>query len=337
MHSPPILFYVEIRCNNSQFYLDKRRESEYNHKYIMKKLFSAMSLCAILILSACRQIPVTETFFALDTAVSVTISGASAKETANAVTELIKNESAKLEKCYDLPADEVLPDVSDLAAKTETLNREYGYAVNIYCGELTDIWDLPENDPILPSDGKIRAALERIPTGKSGIIPGVTRLDPGAVAKGYALDRAKEAIEASPEGIEYAIISSVSGILYYGEKPDGELFSTGIKDTDGGLAGFVKTGAAFISTTGGAERFFTVNDENFIHILDLSTGYPSESDLASVTVIIPADEADGGIKSDFLSTAMFLTGSENLESYGVTYVAIGEDGTVYTNTEVFPV
>jgi thiamine biosynthesis lipoprotein len=312
----------------------------YKQFNIAKRLFTAASLSAILILTACGQTAAEETFFALDTAVSVYVLGESAKETANTVTELIKNESAKLEKCYDLPADEVLPDVSDLVAKTETLNSEYGYAVNIYCGELTDLWDVPEYDPILPSDGKIRDALSRIPKDQSGIIPGVTRLDPGAVAKGYALDRAKEAIEASPEGIEYVIISSVSSILYYGEKPGGELFSTGIKDSDGGIAGYIKTGAAFISTSGGAERYIEipVNGDVTIyrHVIDLTTGYPTESDLASVTVIIPADETDGGIKSDFLSTAMFLTGSENLDNYGVTYVAVTNEGAVLTNTEVFP-
>jgi thiamine biosynthesis lipoprotein len=303
----------------------------------MKKFYGTALICAILMLTACGQVPVSETFFALDTAVSVTVSGENSVNTQNAITELIKNESTKLEKCYDLPADEVLPEVFDLVLKTEQLNGEYGYAVNIYCGELTDLWNVPKYDPILPNDAKIRVTLERIPKDQSGIIPGVTMLDPGAVAKGYALDRAKEAIEAAPEGTEYAIISSVSSILYYGEKPGGEPFLTGIKNPNGGLIGYIKTGAAFVSTTGGAERFFTADGETFIHILDLSTGYPTESDLVSVTVIIPADEADGGIKSDFLSTAMFLTGSEKLDDYGVTYVALTSEGAVLTNTEVFPV
>jgi thiamine biosynthesis lipoprotein len=303
----------------------------------MKKYcFLAILLC-IFLLSSCADPAVSETFVALDTAVSVFVSGENPADTKEVVTGLIKSESEKLALCYDLPADEVLPKVLDLVAKTETLNREYGYAVNIFCGELTDLWGISTDEPQIPTDSEIEAVLGRIPTDKSGIIPGVTKIDPGAVAKGYALDKAKTVLEASADKIEYSVVSTESSVLLYGEKPNSEPFVTGIKNPEGGLIGCIKTDAAFISTTGGAERFFEADNRKFIHILDLSTGYPTESDLASVSVIIPASEADGGIKSDFLSTAMFLTGSENLESYGVTYVAIGEDGTVYTNTEVFPV
>jgi thiamine biosynthesis lipoprotein len=307
----------------------------------MKKYcFLSIMLC-IFSLSSCANPTVGETFVALDTAVSVIVSGENPADTKEAVTGLIKSESETLVLCYDLPADEVLPNVSDLVLKTEQLNNQYGYAVNIFCGELTELWGISTDNPRIPTDSEIEAVLEKIPTDKSGIIPGVTKIDPGAVAKGYVLDKAKTVLEASADSTEYAIISTQSSILLYGEKPGGEPFLTGIKNGIGGLAGYIKTDAAFISTTGGAERFVYLNtghipDEVFIHILDLSTGYPSRSDLVSVTVIIPADEENGGIKSDFLSTAMFLTGRENLESYGVTYVAIDNDGTVLTNTEVFP-
>jgi thiamine biosynthesis lipoprotein len=307
----------------------------------MKKLFWAAILTAILTLTACGAAAATETFFALDTSVSVFISGDNPQKTADSVSEAIKGVSNSAEICYETTADKALPEVSDLVLKTETLNREYGETVNIFCGELTALWGISTENPRIPTDEEIKDVLPLIPTDKSGIIPGATRLDPGAVAKGYALDRAKAAIENSPEKTEYAVITTVSSILLYGEKPSGEPFLTGIKDDKGGLAGYIKTGASFISTTGGAERFAVLNpgdipEQVFIHILDLRTGYPSESDLASVAVIIPASEADGGIKSDFLSTAMFLTGSENLESYGVTYVAITSDGTVLSNTEVYP-
>jgi thiamine biosynthesis lipoprotein len=298
------------------------------------RIFTA-AVCLIL-LTACSKTAVSEPFFALDTAVSVSVSGKSADETLTALTEMINSESAKLEKCYDLPADEVLPDVLELITKTEALNSEYGYAVNIFCGELTELWGISTDTPRVPTETEIENAIARIPTDKSGIIAGVTKIDPGAVLKGYALDLAKAAIETAGE-TQYAVISTESSVLLYGNKPNGELFVTGIKNPDGGLVGCVKTGAAFLSTAGGTERYFEADGNKYIHILDLSTGYPTQSDLDSVTVIIPADEADGGIKSDFLSTAMFLTGIENLDSYGVTYVAVGADGAVYTNTEVFPV
>jgi thiamine biosynthesis lipoprotein len=283
--------------------------------------------------------PASRSFFALDTAVSISLVGNNSEETANALSEAIMSESEKLAACYELTADEVLSDNADLIQKTEALNSRYGLDVNIFCGELTRIWGISTDSPRVPDESEIKAALLTIPTDKSGIISGETRLDPGAVAKGYVLDRAKTALEMSGEKTDYAVISTESSVLLYGEKTGGEPFLTGIKKRGGGLAGYIKTGAAFISTAGGTERYAAFEGEaaaEYIHIIDLKTGYPVLSDLDSVTVIIPADEPDGGIKSDFLSTAMFITGSEHLDSYGVTYVAVTNEGVVLTNTEVFP-
>ena len=88
-----------------------------------------------------------------------------------------------------------------------------------------------------------------------------------------------------------------------------------------------ESGEAFVSTSGGYERFFEAGGKRYIHILDLKTGRPSESDLASVTVI-----CDSGIKSDFLSTAIFIGGKEGLTKYlddsSIQIIAVDNDGEI---------
>jgi thiamine biosynthesis lipoprotein len=102
-----------------------------------------------------------------------------------------------------------------------------------------------------------------------------------------------------------------SSVLLYGKKPDNSKFNVEIRNPDGnGIIGTVKTDACFLSTSGGYERFFTVDGENYPHIIDLSTGYPTQSDLTSVTVF-----CDSGILSDYLSTKILIEGTENIENH----------------------
>ncbi|MCC8135430.1 MAG: FAD:protein FMN transferase, partial [Ruminococcus sp.] len=64
------------------------------------------------------------------------------------------------------------------------------------------------------------------------------------------------------------------------------------------------------------------------HIFDLNTGRPSETDLTSVTII-----CDSGIKSDFLSTLIYLGGTARLGEYlddeTLKIVAVTENREIY--------
>lgn len=101
-------------------------------------------------------------------------------------------------------------------------------------------------------------------------------------------------------------ISTGSSVLFYG---DGR-FDVSITNPGGGLLAEVKTNQGFLSTSGGYERYFEANGKTYCHIIDPKTGYPAETDLTTVTVF-----CDSGIESDFLSTMIFLDGSENIGKY----------------------
>lgn len=206
-------------------------------------------------------------------------------------------------------------DLRDVISQTILLEDRFGTGVQLSSGALSRLWGITSEHPRVPTDADRLAALEtlgddRIRLDRSGItLPVDMQLDLGAVAKGYALDQTAQ--QWQDAGIAWGILSLRSSVLLYGSKPGGEDFTVQIQDPNGtDILGTVTTPACFLSTSGGYERFFEADGVRYCHILDLTTGRPTETDLTSVTVF-----TDNGLKSDFLSTLLFLEGSEHLEPH----------------------
>ena len=307
-------------------------------------------LFSVLILTSCRSDRDISQWqgFSFDTYTSITIGGAGDDGTdSSGILEAVQTHLTEMSDdfslCYDTPAKE-LPENSlytDSITKTKELNRLYGDRINITCGALTGLWGISTDAPRVPEQEDIAQALELMtdtsyPVSLTDFPYGV-KLDFGAVAKGYAMDRIYETLT----GTDYAIVSLSSSTLLYGSKPGGKKFRTGITnpETGSGYLGIIETDAAFISTSGGYERFFEADGKKYSHILDTGTGYPAETDLVSVTVIVPADTPDGGIKSDFLSTLIYTEGSGSLEKWlacgDIQIIAADKNGQVFTNCKGF--
>ena len=83
-----------------------------------------------------------------------------------------------------------------------------------------------------------------------------------------------------------------------------------------------------VVTSGSYERYFESGGKRYHHILSTKTGYPTENELASVTVIDNSSE-----KADALSTTLFLMGRDKGLSYvnsldGTEAVFITTDGDI---------
>ena len=278
--------------------------------------------------------------FIFDTYAQFTVQGGEAKNTLAEIETLFGDMSGAFDLCYDMAANE-LPD-NDLYAgcltRTQELNKLYGDGVNVFCGALTELWGISTDSPRVPSDDEIANTMENIPNVFSESVPDGVKLDFGAVSKGYACDRAFETLKKTDT--EYAVISLSSSTLMYGSKPDEKPFRTGLTNplTGEGYAGIIETGSAFISTSGGYERYFVPENgdgKKYCHIMDITTGRPAETDLASATVIVPSDTPNGGIMSDFLATMIFTEGSEGLDKWlacgEFQVVAITAEGRVFSN------
>ena len=125
----------------------------------------------------------------------------------------------------------------------------------------------------------------------------MVQLDVGAIAKGWAVQRAAE---AAPAGL---LISVGGNICATGpKKAGGTAWTVGIQNPDAekGILQTLQLTRGSVVTSGDYQRTFRVDGKDYHHIIDPVTLYPSAY-WRSVTVIC----ADSGL-ADALSTALFL-------------------------------
>ena len=258
----------------------------------------------------------TRTVFVMDTAASVKGAESDAESAVETLTRLDRlfdryDEQSDVYAINNRLGKDISEDTSELIRRSVELSEAYGNAVSIFAGDITDAWSIASEHPKIPTESRIAVALASFDNAVFSLdtmsfADENGSLDLGSVAKGFALDKVKEKL-----GDESCIVSMSSSILLHGQKVNGEKFSVAIRDPDtAGTLGTLYTDECFLSTSGGYERFFEVDGRRYIHIFDLETGAPCETDLTSVTVI-----CDSGIKSDFLSTLIFIGGTERLGEF----------------------
>lgn len=122
-------------------------------------------------------------------------------------------------------------------------------------------------------------------------------LDVGAIAKGWACQRAAE---NAPTGM---LISLGGNVCATGPKTaDGSPWTIGVQDPDdsGAFLQTLRITEGSVVTSGDYQRFYTVDGEAYHHIIDPHTQMPAAY-WRSVTVVC----GDSGL-ADALSTALFL-------------------------------
>ncbi|MFA5118328.1 MAG: FAD:protein FMN transferase [Candidatus Omnitrophota bacterium] len=189
-------------------------------------------------------------------------------------------------------------------------------AFDITVGPLMDVWGFTDKKYRLPAKEEIEKALGFI--GAEKIIFNLDdnvvkfklsgmKIDVGAIAKGYAVDRAVQALKEA--GIKSCLINAGGQIYCLGDK-SGEPWRIAVRDPrqESFIAEFTLKNKA-VSTSGDYEQYFIQDNLRYAHIMDPRTGYPSDSRVVSVTVI-----ADDGLTADALSTAIFVLGKQKGEA-----------------------
>ena len=182
---------------------------------------------------------------------------------------------------------------------------------NIVLGPAVRLWNVTERfEPPEQSDlAKVRplidlSALSVDQTRKTALLKRVgMQVDVGGIAKGFAADRAVEAMRAA--GAIAGVVALSGDIKTFGRMPDGQAFLFGLQHPrrEGELLGSIELRDEAISTAGDYERYFERDGVRYHHILDPTTLEPAR-DCQSVTVI-----AKEGIMADGLDTGIFVMGS----------------------------
>jgi len=188
-------------------------------------------------------------------------------------------------------------------------------AFNIMVGPLVRRWKVTAESPDVPSSAEINSLLALIDykdlrcneaEGTAFLARKGQMADLGGIAKGFAGDEAIKIYKKN--GIRSALIDIGGNICALGTNIDGKPWNVGIQDPRrkrGAYLGSIKLSDKAVSTSGAYERFFESGGKKYHHIIDPKTGYPSESDLISATII-----ADSSVETDALSTAVFILGAE---------------------------
>ncbi|NBG89599.1 FAD:protein FMN transferase [Isachenkonia alkalipeptolytica] len=215
---------------------------------------------------------------------------------------------------------------------------------NIGIGTLIQLWDIGGDDQQVPEEAEIGSLLNHTDLNQlilnedsyeARIEDPEMIVDLGGIAKGYAVDQAVQVIKN--HGVEHAIVDFGGDVYVLGGNPDGNDWRIGISTPEIGESGVV--GRLFSSdmsvvSSGDYERYFIENDQLYHHIIDPSTGHPTDNELSSVTVI-----SDSALEGDILSTAMFVMGLEDGLDFvndleGVEAVLITKSKEVYLTTGV---
>ncbi len=211
-----------------------------------------------------------------------------------------------------------------------------GGAFDITIGTLTDAWGIGTDNARIPAEEEIETLLSTIDYSKINVNGNTVTLgknqtvDLGAVGKGIACDIAKTTLQKYD--CKEAIVAFGGSILLYGDKN----FDVGIRNPLGDsddVLGILSLSDGFVSTSGNYERTSVIDSKTYHHILDTKTGYPSDSDLLSVTVF-----CDNGLLSDALSTACFVLGADKgfelLEKYDAYGVFVDKENNIYLSDEL---
>lgn len=154
----------------------------------------------------------------------------------------------------------------------------------------------------------------------------------GAIAKGYIADEMKS--EILKYGVKNALLNLGGNVMTVGKKPDGSLWKIAVTNpfnvTDNIVS--IEVADCSVVTSGNYEKYFEKDGIRYHHILNPSTGFPSNSGLVSTTIISQAS-----VDCDALSTATFVLGLEKslelIENLnGVEAIFISENGDItYTS------
>lgn len=200
----------------------------------------------------------------------------------------------------------------DILMQSKRFHTLSGGAFDITVKPLMELWGFYRKAGRLPSEKEISETLEKV--GLDKVIfdeklhtvkftrPGLS-FDLGGIAKGYAVDKAAEAVKKL--GIKSGIINLAGNMYCFPVPPPGrKTFVIGIRNPlrKEEICGKVDMLGTSISTSGNYERYVVIDGVRYTHIMDLKKGTPV-SDILSVTVITPL-----ALDADLLSTSVFING-----------------------------
>lgn len=286
-------------------------------------------LCLLFFISACGKpdsLVHRRSQFLMGTLVEISVFEKDESKTQSAIQKAF-NEIRRLEELMSthIPGSEVSkinqsagtkpvpvsPEVFEVIDRALYWAEKTDGALDISVGPVQELWDFEGDHPSLPDETALEQALAKVDYKKIRLKNQTVllqekgmRLHLGAIAKGYAVDRAIKILQES--NIHHAFINAGGDLKTLGSRPDKTAWKIGLqhpRKPESILASFSLSGKA-VATSGDYQKYFDHAGTRYHHILNPKTGYPVINAM-SATVI-----TDSVMDADALSTALFVMGAE---------------------------
>ncbi len=240
-------------------------------------------------------------------------------------------------------------DLMDLLQSGVRWHELTGGKLNIALGAVLALWqenrESAASDPAsarLPDENRIREAAAHCSMADLALdadtctvryLDPELKLDVGAVAKGWAQNRAMELLDNAL--CTSWLLNMGGSVCCRGTKPDGSPWTIGLEDPldkSQPMRTFPLTDSSAV-TSGVDQRYYMVEGKRYHHLIDPETGFPCDR-YTQVTIILPDP-----LLADALSTALFLmdreAGSELAQRLEAEALWILPDGS-QIKTDGFP-
>lgn len=214
------------------------------------------------------------------------------------------NAQAGLEKVF-IKED----DVWEILVLAKEYSLLYPGVFDATIGPVVDLWGFGHGTEKVPEEDELKDALILVNI-ENFVLENETRtaflrdkgmsLDVGALAKGYAVEKAACILEQA--GIKKALINAGGNIHVLGRKQKNLLWQIGIQDPRNlqNVMGILSLENEAVVTSGDYERYFKQGEDKYHHLISPLSGYPATNNI-SVTVIAPNSS-----RADALSTILFI-------------------------------
>jgi thiamine biosynthesis lipoprotein len=212
-------------------------------------------------------------------------------------------------------SEKVTRETHDVLSKAVEFSRSFPGCFDVTMAPLVTLWRTGKDSCAQPGASSIKQILPLVnyrdlildPQEMTAGLRNVGQsVDLGGIGKGFAGDKIAAALERF--GISSAYSNLGGNVVTLGAKPDGSPWQIGIQHPrqETRLIGAVSVVGETVVTSGDYQRcFLDGQGKRHHHILDPTTGYPSDSGLISVSIV-----TNKSVVADALSTAVFVAGME---------------------------
>lgn len=294
---------------------------------MIKKRFYLLGVLIILgLFTSCTKKPISMTQLALGTTCRITIYEGEQNldlyfDKINYYEHLFSrsiesSDVSRINKDAGIRWTKINKETYDLLEKAIQISYITEGAFNVAIGPLVDIW----SNQVVPTNDEINNALKVIDyklikmkkEGSSYFVflpkEGM-QIDLGGIAKGYIAQQLGNMFE---EGI-----INLGGNVFVKGRTENDPWKIGLQDPKldrGEYFEIVRLNEGNVVTSGAYERYFIQDGVIYHHILDSATGWPSQGNVESVSII-----GEDGTICDALSTAFFVLGPDKAEKILLEY------------------